>query len=237
MRIIYLSSAAVYGNVTGKNGRGVTEKSPIDLAQDKNYLLSKALGENLVKIYQKKHPSRLITIVRPTGIIGGPGFTLDMFARMIFHWCAFLPRGGKDKMSLVDTRDVASALEFLMDFERGNGEVFNLVSFTPTLREVVQELGQILQNKQISIISVPLFLFKPLYYISRIVRKIKKPQEKSMLLPVLFDKLGQDVWVDHSKIQSLGFQPSVSLDESMKTFGDFLSRNPWYLEEKLGLAL
>jgi nucleoside-diphosphate-sugar epimerase len=150
---------------------------------------------------------------------------------------AFLPRGGKDKMSLVDTKDVARAIEFLMDFEKGNGEAFNLVSFTPTLREVVQELGQILQNKQISIIPVPLVLFRPLYYIARIVRKIKKPQEKSMLLPVLFDKLGQDVWVDHSKIQSLGFLPSVSLDESMKAFGDFLSRNPWYFKEKLGLAL
>ncbi|MFW9902683.1 MAG: NAD-dependent epimerase/dehydratase family protein, partial [Candidatus Thorarchaeota archaeon] len=204
-KLIYLSSVAVYGHMTGKNGRGVTEAKGIDLTLNKNYELTKALGEVLVQKYQKVHPEKLITILRPSGIIGGSGSTLDVLTRMFVGRYAPLPRGGKDKISLVDVKDVASAIIFLSDFTKGNGEEFNLVSFTPTLREVVQELGQALQKKDLMIISVPLFVFKPLYYLARIVRKMKNPKENSFLLPILFDKLGQDVWIDNEKLKSYGF--------------------------------
>ncbi|MFX1505057.1 MAG: NAD-dependent epimerase/dehydratase family protein [Promethearchaeota archaeon] len=237
-KLIYLSSVAVYGHMTGKNGRGVTEANKIDLTLNKNYELTKALGEVLVKEYQKDHPEKLITILRPSGIIGGSGSTLDVLSRMFVGRYAPLPRGGKDKISLVDVKDVASAIVFFSDFTRGNGEEFNVVSFTPTLREVVQELGQALQKKDLTIISIPLSVFKPLYYLARLVRKMKKPKENSFLLPVLFAKLGQDVWIDNEKLKSYGFQSNgTSLRESMASFGSFLEKNPWYAEEKFGFAL
>ncbi|MFX0205272.1 MAG: NAD-dependent epimerase/dehydratase family protein [Candidatus Hodarchaeota archaeon] len=237
-KMIYLSSVAVYGNITGKNGRGVTEANKIDLSLNKNYELTKALCEVLVQEYQNDHPEKLITILRPSGIIGGSGSTLDVLARMFVGRYAPLPRGGKDRISLVDVKDVASAIIYFADFTRGNGEDFNLVSFTPTLREVVLELSQALQKTDLSIISIPLFVFKPLYYLARIVRKIKKPKEHSFLLPVLFDKLGQDIWIDNEKSKSYGFQSNgMSLSESMARFGTFLRKNPWYEEQKFGFAL
>ena len=237
-KLIYLSSVAVYGHMTGKNGRGVTEASAIDLTLNKNYELTKALGEFHVQEYQKVHPEKLITILRPSGIIGGSGSTLDILARMFVGRFAPLPRGGKDMISLVDVKDVASAIVYFSDFTRGNGEEFNLVSFTPMLREVVLELSQAIQKKNLSIISIPLFVFKPLYYVARIVRKIKKPQERSFLLPILFDKLGQDVWIDSEKLKSYGFQSNdTSLPESMARFRSFLANNPWYAEQKFGFAL
>jgi nucleoside-diphosphate-sugar epimerase len=237
-KMIYLSSVAVYGHMTGKSGRGVTETSGIDLTLNKNYELTKALGEVLVQNYQKNHPEKLITILRPSGIIGGSGSTLDVLARMFVGRFAPLPCGGKDRISLVDVKDVASAIVYFSDFTKGNGEEFNLVSFNPTLREVVLELSQALQKKNLSIISIPLFLFKPLYYVARFIRKIKKPQEHSFLLPVLFDKLGQDVWIDSEKLKSYGFQSNgTSLPESMERFRSFLAKNPWYAEQKFGFAL
>jgi nucleoside-diphosphate-sugar epimerase len=237
-KLIYLSSVAVYGHMTGNNGRGVTEANKIDLTLNKNYELTKSLAEVLVQDYKKDHPDRLITILRPSGIIGGSGSTLDVLARMFIGRFAPLPRGGKDRISLVDVKDVASVIGYFSDFTRGNGEEFNLVSFTPTLREVVLELGQALQKKELSIISLPLFVFKPLYYVARIIRKFKKPQEHSFLLPVLFDKLGQDVWIDSEKLTSYGFQANrTSLSESMARFGSFLEKNPWYAKQKFGFAL
>lgn len=237
-KLVYLSSVAVYGRMTGNNGQGVTEDQPIDLTLKKNYELTKALAEVLVKTYQENYPDKLITILRPSGIIGGSGSTLDIFARMFLGRFAPLPCGGKDKISLVDVKDVASAIAYFSDFIRGNGEKFNLVSFTPTLREVVQELSRALQKKQLSIISVPLFVFKPLYYVARIIRKIKQPTEHSFLLPVLFDKLGQDVWIDSEKVTAFGFQSNgTTLSESMARFRSFLTKNPWYANQKFGFAL
>lgn len=237
-KLIYLSSVAVYGHMTGKNGRGVTEACQIDLNLKKNYELTKSLSEVLVQEFQKDHPEKLITVLRPTGIIGGSGSTLDVLARMFIGHFALLPRGGKDRISLVDVQDVVSAIVYFSDFTLGNGEIYNLVSFTPTFREVVQELSHALGKKDLSIISIPLLVFKPFYYLARIVRWIKKPKEHSILLPVLFDKLGQDIWIDSEKSKSHGFQTNgTSLSESMARFGSFLEKNPWYAEQKFGFAL
>ncbi|MFX0209443.1 MAG: NAD-dependent epimerase/dehydratase family protein [Candidatus Hodarchaeota archaeon] len=235
-KLIYLSSIAVYDKMSGTNGQGIKEDHPIDLHMKKNYELTKALGEELVWEYQFQHPQKLITILRPSGIIGGSSSTLDMFSRMFIGCFVPLPRGGKDKVSLVDTIDVARAIIFLSDFQKGNGEVYNLVSCTPTLREVVLELSQALQKQKVLIISIPLFIFKPMYYLAYCIRKIKKAKENSILIPGLFDKLGQDIWVDDSKIRRTGFKYTVTLSESMEKFGTFFLENPWY-KQKLNFTL
>ncbi|MFX0182161.1 MAG: NAD-dependent epimerase/dehydratase family protein [Candidatus Hodarchaeota archaeon] len=236
-KLIHLSSVAVYGQINGKNGLGVTEDQPINFSLRRNYELTKSLGEDRVKSYQESHPKKLITILRPSGIIGGSGTTLDVFSRMFFRHFIPLPRGGKDKISLVDVNDVARAIIFFTDFDTGNGEAYNLVSFTPTLHQMALELGGALQRKHLTILSIPLLVFKPMYYFARVIRKIKKPKEQSLLIPVLFEKLGQDVWIDDSKLRSIGFQPHSTLKKSMKRFGKFLTKNPWYIHEKFRLAL
>jgi nucleoside-diphosphate-sugar epimerase len=236
-KLIHLSSVAVYGQINGTNRRGVTEDQPINFSLSKNYELTKALGEERVKKYQESHPKKLITILRPSGIIGGSGTTLDVFSRMFFRHFIPLPRGGKDRISLVDVNDVARAIVFFTDFDIGNGEAYNLVSFTPTLRQMALELGRALQRKHLTILSIPLLVFKPMYYFTRVIRKIKKPKEQSLLIPVLFDKLGQDVWIDYSKLRSIGFLSNSTLTKSMERFGKFLSKNPWYIREKFHLAL
>ena len=234
-KIVYLSSVAVYGSLTGTNGRGITEDQPIDL-NTKHYELTKAIGENFVQEYQRKHPEKLITILRPSGIVGGVGATLDVFSRMFFGNFVTLPRG-EDKVSLVDVSDVAHAIRFFSDFNNGNGETFNLVSFTPSIREFTQELGYALQKPKVSILSVPLLIFKPLYHLARSIRRISPAKEKSILLPTLFNKLGQDIWIDNEKVKSAGLKPTVNLKESMKKYGTFIAENPWYTQQKFGFAL
>jgi len=236
-KLIHISSVAVYGCLNGSDdGRGVTEDHPIDLNQRKNYELTKALSEKLVLDYQEAHPNRLITIFRPSGIIGGSGVTLDVFSRMFFGKFVPLPKGGKDKISLVDVNDVVRAISLCINFNIGNGEIYNLVSFTPTLKQLVEELAMVLRRK-ITILSIPLFLFKPMYFISRVLRKFKKPTENSIFLPILFDKLGQDVWVDDMKARMIGFQSISTLDQSMRRYGKFLTENPGYIKEKTRFVL
>ena len=236
-KLIHISSVAVYGNLTGSNGTGITEDHPLDLQMEKGYELTKALGDKIVQDYQHDYPKKLITILRPSGIVGGSGTTLDVFSRMFFGRFVSLPRGGLDKISLVDVEDVARAIYFFSDFDRGNGEIYNLVSFIPTLREVVKELGWTLKRSKISVIPIPLFMFKPLYYLAKSVRKVKPAKEKSLLLPILFNKLGKDIWIDSGKSNSIGFYPKINLRKSMEKFGTFLSENPWYGQQKFGIAL
>ena len=236
-KLVYVSSAAVYGSLASKTGSGITEESPIDFNQRKSYELTKSISEDLVWQYHEKNPDRLITIVRPSGVIGGQGVTSDIFARMFFGRYVPLPNGGKEKLSLVDVKDVTRALIFFSDFERGNGEAFNLVSFTPTLREFVLELAHVLHRPNVRVVSLPLLFLKPMYYLSRMIRFFKRPKENSLLLPILFDKLGQDVWIDNSKLLGYGFFPEISLTESMYFFQKFLSDNPWYADQKFSIAL
>ena len=236
-KIVFVSSAAVYGSLSSTNGSGVTEETPIEFNQRKGYELTKSISEDLVWQYLKKNPSKLVTVIRPSGVIGGQGTTSDLFARMFFGRYVPLPNGGAEKLSLVDVKDVTRALLFFSDFERGNGEAFNLVSFTPTLREFVLELAHVLHRPNIKVLSLPHIFLKPMYYFSRFIRLVKKPKENSLLLPILFDKLGQDVWIDNSKLLNSGFLPEISLPESMLFFQKFLLDNPWYAEQKFSVTL
>ncbi len=236
-KLVFVSSIAVYGSFRSSNGCGIKEDYPIDFNQRKSYELTKSLSEERVWNYAKNHPDRLITVVRPAGIVGGQGYTLDTFARMFVGHYVPLPGDGSDILSLVDVQDVVRALLFFSDFHRGNREAYNLVSFTPTVREFLLELAHTLNRPNVKVISVPLILFKPLYFFSRVVRFFKKAKENSLLLPVLFDKLGQEIWIDNTKAQALGFHSKITLTDSMSHFQQFLSENPWYSKEKFRISL
>ncbi|WP_455140314.1 NAD-dependent epimerase/dehydratase family protein [Candidatus Hodarchaeum mangrovi] len=230
-KLIFISSAAVYGNLSGSSSQGITENQPLDLTMKPTYELTKALAEDRIWQYFHANPNRNITVLRPSGIIGGSGTTIDLFARMIFKSYIPLPRGGKDKLSLVDVKDVAHAIYLCILNEKSNGEVFNLVSFTPTVRDFVIELSKTL-NRKIYIVTVPLFFFKPMFYLTRIIRRVKHAKEQSLLLPVLFDKLGQDIWIDDHKLKMIGFESKINLEESMQQLNEFLENNPWYSKQK-----
>jgi len=196
-----------------------------------NYELTKALAEDRIWQYSYAYPNRKVTVLRPSGIIGGSGTTIDLFARMISRSYIHLPRGGKDKLSLVDATDVAHAIFFCINNDKSNGEIFNLDSFTPTVHDFVIELSKTL-NQKIHIITIPLLFFKPMFYITCIIRKFLHAKEQSILLPVLFDKLGQDIWIDDHKVKMIGFKSKMNLKELMRQLGGFLNKNPWYSKLK-----
>jgi nucleoside-diphosphate-sugar epimerase len=236
-KLIYVSSVAVYGSYNGENGEAVTEEFPVNPSKTLGYERTKAFGESLVKDYIHDHPDRLVTILRPAGIIGGPGYTLDMFGRMLLAPYTPLPRGGQDKISLVDVDDVARAIVFFTDYSRGNGEAYNLVGSVTSIREFVTNLSQALRKDEVKVFSIPLSLFRAGNLIAKLVRRFKRPQEKSLLLPELFQNLGKDILIDGEKITKLGFRYQVPMTESLARYGQFVIENPWYVEKKMGVAL
>ncbi len=236
-KLIYLSSAVVYQSVKGNGHRGVVEDDPMGNLFRNNYERTKLLSELLIKNYIREYHDRRVTILRPAGIIGGASSTLDIFGRLFFGDLAPLPNGGRDKISLVDASDVARAILYFSNLDRGNGEEFNIAGFTPQLREFVRGLAFSFNKKHVKIVPIPSSLFKPLFYLALAVRRVKSAKEKSFLLPILFEKLGQDVWIDSRKIETHGYEFQVSLTSSLFKIKDFLRENPWYVEEKLGFAL
>ena len=236
-KLIYLSSAVVYRSIKGNGQRGVVEDDPMGNRFRKNYERSKLLSELLIKNYIRENPERRVTILRPAGIIGGASSTLDIFGRLFIGDLAPLPNGGRDKVSLVDASDVARAILYFSNLHRGNGEEFNVSGFTPQLRELVRGLAYSFNKKHVKIVPIPSSFFKPLFYLALAVRRVKPAKEKSFLLPILFEKLGQDVWIDSRKIQTHGYEFQVSLTRSLFKIKEFLRKNPWYVEKKLGFAL
>ncbi len=148
-----------------------------------------------------------------------------------------IPGKGSERLSLVDVNDVARAVIFFCKNTVGSGEAYNLVSFTPTLKEFLIEFSNVLEKQKINFISIPLVLFKPMYYISRIIRLFKKPNQNSIFLPILFDKLGRDIWIDGTKIEKLGFFPKSTLKQSFNSTKNFLSKNPWYKKERFRVSI
>ncbi|MHA2173770.1 MAG: NAD-dependent epimerase/dehydratase family protein [Candidatus Hodarchaeales archaeon] len=236
-KMIFLSSVAVYGKLQNKPELGVTEDFPLDIQQRKSYELTKSLSEKAVVDFQRNNLDRSIIIIRPTGIIGGKGVTTDIFARMFFKQYVLIPGKGSERLSLVDVNDVVRAIIFFCNNDMGSGEAYNLVSFTPTLKEFLSEFSKVLEKQNINFISIPIQLFKPIYYFSRIVRYFKKANPNSLFLPILFDKLGQDVWIESTKIQKLGFVPKSTLKQSLISTKNFLKKNPWYKKEKFRVSI
>ena len=236
-KMIFLSSIAVYGSLDGLPESGVTEDYSLDLQQSKSYELTKSLSEKAVSEFQLNNPERSIVILRPSGIIGGKGTTTDLFARMFFKSYLLIPGDGSERLSLVDVNDVARAILFFCKNDIGSGQAFNLVSFTPTIKEFLIEFSKALEIQKIKIISVPIKLFKPLYFISRIIRFFKKPNQNSLFLPVLFDKLGKDIWIDCTKIQEIGCVPQSTLEQSLISTKEFLNENPRYKNERFRVSI
>jgi nucleoside-diphosphate-sugar epimerase len=236
-KMIFLSSIAVYGSLDKFPDLGVTEDYPLDIHQSKSYELTKTLSEKAITEFHLNNPERSIIILRPSGIIGGKGVTTDTFARMFFKNYALMPGNGSERLSLVDVNDVARAIIFFCQNDIGSGEAFNLVSFTPTIKELLMEFSKALEIEKLNTISIPLILFKPLYFISRIVRFFRKPKPNSIFLPILFEKLGRDIWIDCTKIKKLGFIPQSTLEQSLISTKDFLNKNPWYKKTRFRIAI
>jgi nucleoside-diphosphate-sugar epimerase len=153
-RFVLISSTAAYGPSFGK------PRSEDDPAQPvTTYGQSKLAGEEAAEPYFDIFP---ITILRPPGVYG-PGdkaiFTLfDTVNKGIRPYMA----GGKNRVQLIYVDDLADAIKCAIESSTASGQAYIIADGEPhTIREMLDEIGRLLNKKGIGIL-IPLSFLKGL---------------------------------------------------------------------------
>ncbi len=128
-KVVYMSSMSVYDTVHAKDGEVFTEDSKLEPNPKRRgpYAYSKKEAEDLVlKILNDTQPSW--TVLRPA-MIFGPG--TDMFFGSIGVSVAnkfiIVFGKGKDKIRLVNVKDVVEAITLSIEQPNSNGKIYNIV--------------------------------------------------------------------------------------------------------------
>lgn len=191
-RLLQVSSAAVYGLVTGEKAASQDEHSPILPVNP--YAVSKITQELLAGAYARSYKLDIV-YARPFNHVGErqtTAFALPAFAEQIVA----VERGVKDAVTVgnlsavrdfTDVKDVVRAYEILL--QKGvSGEVYNIGSGRGyTLEEVLQKL--------VALSTV----FPRVIVDSNLVRPLDIPVSIA----------------DNGKISGLGWSPTIQLDDTV----------------------
>ena len=131
-KIIYTSSAGVYGFPNIKDE--ITEnfpKNPLNA-----YQMSKLEGENILKQYTNIENSN----IRPPLILGGDGHTGKVIMEKIEQGKMTYVGSGNQYISLVHPNDVSQCLRLALEND-GKSNIFNVVSFVCTIKELFDEIA------------------------------------------------------------------------------------------------
>ncbi len=145
-KIIYASSAAVYGN---PQYLGVDENHPVEPISF--YGISKHTPEHYIKIYSNLYGLRY-TILRYANVYGirqdpkGEGGVVSIFLDKMFK--GEIPTifgGGEQTRDFIYVKDIASANIAVLD--KGDGEIMNVGTNLPvTVNEVFRQMKEILNG-------------------------------------------------------------------------------------------
>jgi nucleoside-diphosphate-sugar epimerase len=120
-KFIYLSSAVVYGDVSGE----VDENFPIQFTGNE-YTDSKIIAEKLCWEYHEKGVP--VTILRPS-IVYGPfskGWTIDIAEKLFSEIWKTFDGFGEGICNLIYVKDLISAIIMAVQSDRAIGEIFNV---------------------------------------------------------------------------------------------------------------
>ncbi len=143
-KFIFVSSVGIYGYKLPSYPIKETHPKKGDNA----YQTSKWLAEQEVFKYSKKH-GFFATALRPNYILGPKDRQLapKLFEYILKDKTIPLIRDGKAIMSLVHHKDLARALVMCGDVEKADGEAFNIVGSTTTVKAVFEKIGVICGKK------------------------------------------------------------------------------------------
>ncbi|MEM2157915.1 MAG: SDR family NAD(P)-dependent oxidoreductase [Sulfolobales archaeon] len=189
-RVIYLSSAAVYGDpieLPIKEEHPTNPKSP--------YGLSKLFGEGIVKLFSQLYGYGFI-ILRLFNVYG-PGQKLTHYSGVIIKFIDMVKKdlpltifgSGEQSRDFIHVRDVCKAVELSLTTKYVN-EVYNVGSGVPLSINELANLVQSVRGSKVGVVYMP---------------------------PRVGDILHS--YADISKITKLlGFKPSVSIIDGIKEF-------------------
>ncbi|WP_428264944.1 NAD-dependent epimerase/dehydratase family protein [Haliangium sp.] len=229
IRLVFVSSFAVYGVAELPRGAMVDEQTPIEPHPEQRdiYSHSKLRQEQLVWQYQRERGVPT-AFVRP-GVIYGPGGGAAMSTRVglnLFGLFLHLGRSNVIPLTYVDNCAEAVALigDRLAEDERINGEVYNVVDDDlVTAKEFLRRYRK--EVKPLRVVPMP-------YLATRLMsRAVERYVDYSKgQLPAIFTRYKSDsMWKGNrfanGKLKALGWIPLVSTD-------DGLARHFAYLRQK-----
>ena len=143
-KFIFVSSVGIYGYKLPPYPIKETHPKKGDNA----YQTSKWLAEQEVFKYSKEH-GFFATALRPNYILGPRDRQLapKLFEYILKDKTIPLIKGGEAIMSLVHHKDLARALVMCGDVENADGEAFNIVGSTTTVKTVFEKIGTICGKK------------------------------------------------------------------------------------------
>jgi UDP-glucose 4-epimerase len=188
-KILYVSSAAVYGN---PSVMPITEESPFNPISP--YAVSKLASEQYMRVYAKLHSVPTV-ILRPFSVYGQRQRKLvvfDLLEQLRQPGDVLRVHGnGSESRDFIHVDDMVQAMITIAEKGQFIGEAYNLASGrTVTIRELA-ELLLATSGEQ---------------------RRIEYTGERRPGEPLNWE-------VDISKLRALGFQPRIELSEGLRSLG------------------
>jgi len=217
----YASSISVYKGYLNKEKYQIFDESiplgDIDPQKDNNYAVTKRIAENSVKKYSKKYPKKNFIITR-LGPISGPRdrVIIPSFVKILPCPVPKLIDKGKDTFSLTPTRDIARAVVFLTKFDNISGDAFNIVGAPVSYKKIFEYFSSY-YNRKPPKVSIPNWLFKVFIPFLTALRKIAK---RNLTIQTIFSEtalnyIGKSITYKTEKIQELGFEFKISIEEAI----------------------
>ena len=215
LRIVLVSSFAVYGLAGLGRGAYVNEETPLETHPEWRdpYSHAKLRQEQMFWKYQVQNGFELV-VLRP-GVIFGPGSAhfSERVGLKIGEW--HLTLGGSNQLPLTYVENCADAVVFAGTHKHAAGEVYNVHDDNPpTCREYLRAYKQEVRN--IRSIAVP---YLGLRFLSRTLAKYHKYSKGQ--LPAIFTSYKvANLWggnrFDNSKLHALGWKQLVPGAEGLR---------------------
>ncbi len=223
MRIVLVSSFAVYGVSSLRRGSMLNEDTPLEPHPEwrDNYSHAKFLQEQLFRSYQQRNHFDLV-ILRP-GVIYGPesGHFSDRVGLKIGGWQFHV--GGGNVLPLTYVQNCAEAVVVAGVHKNSAGKVFNLHDDDlPTSREYLSAYKKHVKN--IRSIPVPYIAVQMFSSLLAKYHHFSKGQLPAVLTPYKVANIWARNRFDNSRLHSIGWKPLVSTSEALQiTFSAFRS--------------
>lgn len=219
-RFVQLSTIQVNGSRTPSTP--INEKTPVraDVPFQKAYIER----EQVVREVGDKTSLETV-ILRPASTIGVRDQASFLSRLYLAYKKGQFPlsrhNNGATRVSLIDTRDLGRAMEWLGRYEKAAGEIYLCKGFDVCWRDLKEKLDQLIG-------PIPQKKIPPaglLYLMATVAEWISRPPKIPPLMRFMILALTHDVIIDDSKLRSTGFETAYGFEESIKTaLADIQSR-------------
>jgi nucleoside-diphosphate-sugar epimerase len=221
IRIVLVSSFAVYGLSTLRRGSLLNEDTPLEPHPEwrDNYSHAKLLQEKLFFSYQQRNRFQLV-VLRP-GVIYGPqgGHFSDRVGLKIGGWQFHV--GGGNLLPLTYVQNCAEAVVVAGVHKNSAGKVFNVHDGDlPSSRQYLSAYKEQVTN--IRSISVPYLAVQMFSSLLAQYRHFSKGQLPAVLTPYKVANIWARNRFDNSRLRSVGWKQLVPTSEALRiTFAAF----------------